>query len=666
MRELKFHYAFAKNFICFGSDGIELFFDDYGKLIVVTGKNYDDGEPNDPASNGSGKSSLQDIISYAIYGKTVKKPKQLYHGDVVNVLSAKDLEVEVQFDDYRIKRCRLPNKLQVWQSSDHLWDETTDVTRGTMAETQKLIDDAIGLTHRAFCGVMVFDDSDNHSFLEADAAEKRHIIENLLGLDKYREYLEVVKAFKKEALTTVNTLTNDYERLINEMTLCNKRISTIEEQENIWKNGINTWLKNSIQKIKQKQSELDITDVEKSLIAYQQAQTEMADIHDNIIEFTHKQDRLSSIIKEANEKLDLSQKSRRQINEIMQQHALSVQNLQNQYKVSQKTISSLKNLEEGTECTVCRGIISQNNFVHVLNHEEDIIRNCEAAIQKESVLIELEKSRFGEKSAAISKLEGHIVEANKSLSALELKLTNFRKKLSELDKVKKPDTNSIQQVLEAEIVELKKQCKEKKSELDGNSPYKEILDTAIQERNDKDAEIKQKNIEIKKAENILPYYEFWVDAFGDKGIRRFVVNGIIPALNSRIAYWLQHLIDNRIKLTFNDKLEETITRNGTNAVYHSMSNGEKRRINLAVSQAFSYVMTIHSGCCPSLVFLDEVTGGGIDKVGVSGVYNMIFELAKERQVFVTTHNEILSEMLEGCENIVIKKQNDISVLEKKL
>ena len=662
MRELKFHYAFAKNFICFGPDGIELFFDDYGKLVVVIGKNYDDGGPNDPASNGSGKSSLQDIISYAIYGKTVKKPKQLYHGDVVNVLSGKDLEVEVQFDDYRIKRCRSPNKLQVWQSSDHLWDDTTDITRGTMAETQKVIDDAIGLTHRSFCGVMVFDDSDHHSFLEADTAEKRHIIENLLELDKYREYLEVVKKLKKDANTTVSTLTNEYERLVNEISVCDKRIKTVEDQEGIWKNGINAWLKNAIQKIKQKQSELEATDVEKSLIHYQQSQAEMLEIQDKITEFVHKQSRLSAIIKEANDKLDLSQKSRRQINEIMQQHALNVQNSQNQYKISQKTISSLKNLEEGTECTVCKGIISKNNFVHVLSHEENIIKNCESAITKESNFIELEKSKFGEKSAAISKLEGHIFEANQSLNSLELKLVEFRKKISELDKIKKPDTNSIQQVLETEIVELKRQCKEKKSELDGNSPYKEILDAAIQEKNDKNDQVQQKNLEIKNAEIVLPYYEFWAEAFGDKGIRRFVVNGIISALNARIAYWLHHLIDNRIELIFNDKLEETITRNGTSAVYHSMSDGEKRRINLAVSQAFSYVMTIHSGCCPSLVFLDEVTGGGIDKVGVSGVYNMIFELAKERQVFVTTHNETLSEMLEGCENIVIKKQNDISVL----
>ena len=125
---------------------------------------------------------------------------------------------------------------------------------------------------------------------------------------------------------------------------------------------------------------------------------------------------------------------------------------------------------------------------------------------------------------------------------------------------------------------------------------------------------------------------------------------------------MQYLIDGCIELTFDNKLKETITRNGNPAKYYSTSNGERRRINLAVSQAFAYVMMLNSGTCPSLVFLDEITGGGIDRAGVVGVYNMIFELAKERQIFVTTHNENLITMLQGCESVTLQKENDITVL----
>lgn len=662
MRELKFHYAAAKNFICFGPDGIELFFNDYGKLVLVNGLNYDDGTPTDPASNGAGKSSLQDILSYALYGKTVKKPKQLYHGDVVNTLAGKGLEVEVQFDDYRVRRCRLPNKLQVWHSKDHLWDDTTEVTRGTMAETQKLIDEVVGLSHRAFCNVMAFDDSDAHSFLEADTKEKREIVENLLGLDKYRDYLEIAKEMRKTAKTVVDDLTKDYEHLAVEHESCKKRVVLISGQEESWKQNVKNWLATAVKKVKDKQEELETTDDGQAMSKFQQAQDQIGELQDKVIEFNHKRDRLGEIINEANEKLTQVQAARWELNESLQKHQLAANKAQSMYEESQKHIDALSSLQEGQECPTCRGIISRDHYSHVLAHEQNVLEQSFDTLQRETSIVEVEKQKFGDRSAAITKLESHIMEAKKSLSVLESKLNSFHQELLVLGKIKKPEGNSAQQLLEAEITELKRQCREKKAELDNGSPYKEILEEATTERDKKKQEMGVKDLEIKEAESVIPYYSFWVDAFGDKGIRRFIVNGIIPALNTRIAYWMQHLIDNKIELTFNDKLEETILRNGNNALYHSMSKGEKRRINLAVSQAFSYVMTLHSGCCPSLVFLDEVTGGGIDRVGVTGVYNMVFELAKERQVFITTHNETLLEMLEGCENITLKKQNDITVL----
>ena len=143
-----------------------------------------------------------------------------------------------------------------------------------------------------------------------------------------------------------------------------------------------------------------------------------------------------------------------------------------------------------------------------------------------------------------------------------------------------------------------------------------------------------------------------------------MIDGVIPALNSRIAYWLQFLIDGRISLQFDNELEEKIERSppdGDPFVYHAMSGGERRRLNLAVSQAFAHVMMLNSGTCPSLVFLDEVTTN-IDQIGVVGVYNMIMELAKSRQVFITTHDGNLREMLDGCEVITIEKKRGRATL----
>jgi ABC-type multidrug transport system ATPase subunit len=94
-----------------------------------------------------------------------------------------------------------------------------------------------------------------------------------------------------------------------------------------------------------------------------------------------------------------------------------------------------------------------------------------------------------------------------------------------------------------------------------------------------------------------------------------------------------------------------------------MSAGQRRRLNLAVSQAFADVMMISSGTIPSLVFLDEVTTN-IDPLGVQGIYNMIQELSSDKQVFITTHDKDLIKMLETVQTINLIHQNGFTKLKK--
>ena len=125
------------------------------------------------------------------------------------------------------------------------------------------------------------------------------------------------------------------------------------------------------------------------------------------------------------------------------------------------------------------------------------------------------------------------------------------------------------------------------------------------------------------------------------------------------------LDNNRLNIEFDNELQEKIYKNidGKEIIfkYHTLSAGQKRRLNLAVSQSFSHIMMNSIGSCPSLVFLDEVTTN-IDPVGVLGIYNLICELSEDRQVFVTTHDPDLLEMLNGCDTLNFEMENGISVL----
>lgn len=670
MRNLKFRSSYAENILCFGPEGASFHFLDYGQVVQVRGINLDNpGSKDDPASNGAGKSSVQEILSIGLFGKTIKSPTKVKGLQIINALANKG-RVEVEWDNYRVVRTltrtktgTITGKLQAWESEEHIWDKDSEITKGGKpCVTQEWIDEKLGINHHTFCNVAVFDDSNKYSFLELDTPAKREFIENLLGLDQYRKYHENAKTLLKNLKKLIENLGNEYGLLCQSLDTCDTRIQTLQNQELHWKRTKQTGLADLVSRIKAKQTSLETTNTGEELSNWQKGQDRITVLTQEIEDHEAKLAKIRSLMGGVNDRLDAAKAHKNSVASVIQEHNLSIKSAQLELDKQLKQISKLESLEDGAQCPVCLGIIKKDSYGKVLMHSHAVAKQQKDTIHKENAAIELHKVELDKNTKHVNSIQKSLSDAEGKIAIFEGKVRDCRKEITKLSSIQRPTGDAREQVLEAEIVELKKQASALKQELDGSSPYAEIVVQAQQEKDNTKAKVDNKSDEIKAAEEKIPYYQFWVEAFSDRGIRRYVVDGIIPALNSRIAYWLAYLIDGKIDLTFDNELDETVTRNGNPAFYFNMSKGEKQRINLAVSQAFAYVMMLNSGCCPSIVFLDEITGGGIDKAGVVGVYNMIYELAKERQVFVTTHNENLMSMLQGCETLTLKKHKDITIL----
>ena len=668
MRNLKFHFAKAVNILCFGPDGIEFHFSDYGNIVQVKGINLDNpGTTEHPASNASGKSSVQELLSIGLYGKQVKNPTKLKNADILNSQADKGY-VEIIWDDYRVIRTytqlndSVSCKTEIWESPEHIWDNDSNKALGGRGGNINWIEEKLGLSHHAFCNVVIFDDSSTYSFLEADAATKRQIVENLLGLDQYRIYHQNAKDYLKEQQQLVDGLVLEYQRVQIDIDSCAGRLTAAEEMEVNWKNSKRTDIQELLTRYKNKQMLLAEGDTGKELIIWKEAQDHVVQLTENILTLEEKIGNIQKIVAAAREKVQIAYQRKDKVGLTIQELNTECVQLKTELDKHEFLLNKLSKLEDGATCPTCHGIISQENYGLVETETKQEIGRHKESIENRNAVLETQRELLKTKTAAIKRLEEGVTVAETSISTMERSIMGDRSEISYLTNLPKPEGDTAQRVLEVEISELKKRITALKAEYEGCSPYKEIIEQAEEEKKEKTELKSKKSDELTAAEEKLPYFKYWVEAFGDNGIRKFVVNGIIPALNSRIAYWMQYLIDGCIEVTFDNKLKETITRNGNPAKYYSTSNGERRRINLAVSQAFAYVMMLNSGTCPSLVFLDEITGGGIDHAGVVGIYNMIFELAKERQIFVTTHNEILLTMLQGCESLTLKKENDITIL----
>lgn len=662
MINLDFKYLAAKNFICFGPDGIEIDLKKYGNVVLIDGKNFDDvNDDGRPGNNGSGKSSFADIITYTLFGKPVKRPKKLSHKDVIHNKINKGLRTEVVFDNYRVIRYRKPDKLELFEEIKGEWVKKE---LGGMPATQKEIERIIGLTYETFINVMFFDDSNASSFLESDTPTKRKIVENLLSLERYRSFGKKASELMKDANNKIKFMATEYEHLLMEAQTYERRVKEVENQEKNWETKKADELSELEAKLETSVQELKSTDTGEALYEYEEAQSRISKLSLELPALEKKQTALTEAIDEGRNKR----------NKISQKHndeKIKAQDIKSQFDASMRTIKEhedalkdLSNLDVGSNCKVCYGLIDSKSYAKVEIHYRGVISEEKKNIEKNKIDLMEQKLVLEKTKAGIEKLDKIINKGEEGLSEVSQKIKLYRGEIGIKSKLEKPESGIKEKVLEERIVEIRKQITSKTKEIEGPSPYVEIVKSAIKEHNEKEKECNKKKREVGKAKTEIPYYKFWVDAFGDKGIRKFIIDGIVPALNSRVSYWLQFLIDNKINMVFNNQLEETIERNPSNGdpfIYYAMSGGERRRLNLAVSQAFAHIMMLSSGSCPSLVFLDEVTSN-IDSNGVEGIYSMIFELAKDRQIFITTHNQNLLDMLSGCEVITFHKKDGFTTI----
>ena len=677
MRKLNFKYIAAWNFLCFGEEGIELDFSNLGNIVLVRGMNLDvkpvgaegtlfadadEEEQERLSSNGTGKSSIQEIMCWGLFGKTVKNNSKIKIDTVINNIVGEKCKVEVRWDEFRVVRER-PKKAKglcsfyEWNEEKNDWD---DLTQGTMDATQKTIDDKLGLSYEAFLNICIFADDQRMCFLESDGTTKRHIVETLMSLVKYQEWQAEGKDFLTEVKKTIKNLTSEYELLLGQYESAKHRLQRASDQEAAWKKAQLTELRNFKQQIESKKKKLEESDSGAELLLYQDAQERIREINELLPKREADQKKRDELLVEAETRFEGLKAKARTATTDADELAGRIRDNRKKSKEAQQNIDELQ--EDGATCITCFGTVEKENAEHVIKKAQNIIQACGVEIDRDTKASSVLAEKITKIVEAQQKIRDIVDVQKEKHRAISSEIGSLSRELSTLSQVREPKADSDALLLEQEIATLKSQALTKKTEYEGPSPYKDIMTDAEKESVESKKVCDGKKKEIENAQAEIPYYEYWLQGFGPEGIRKWVIDGIIPALNSKIAYWLQFLIDNKISLKFNNMLVETIERNppdGDAFVYHAMSTGERRRLNLAVSQAFAHVMSISTGTNPSIVFLDEVSTN-IDPLGVQGIYNMICELAEEKQVFITTHDHDLLKLLETAHVIRLQRKNGIT------
>ena len=168
---------------------------DFGKqqLTLVLGENLDQGGDDNGSRNGTGKTTIVNALSYALYGVALTNIKK---DNLINKINSKGMLVTLSFDkdgvSYRIERGRRPNILKFYVNDVEQDTEESDDAQGDMRETQKDVDELLGMSHDMFKHIVALN-TYTEPFLSMRANDQRAIIEQLLGITLLSEKSEALK-----------------------------------------------------------------------------------------------------------------------------------------------------------------------------------------------------------------------------------------------------------------------------------------------------------------------------------------------------------------------------------------------------------------------------------------------------------------------------------------
>jgi len=266
----------VKNFMSVGNttQGIDF---DRQDLTLVLGENLDLG--GDGSRNGTGKTTIINALSYALYGQALTNIRK---DNLINKTNAKNMIVSLDFNvnnqRYRIERGRKPNVLK-FSIDDEVQQTEDDNSQGDSRETQLAIERTLGMTHDMFKHILALN-TYTEPFLSLKANDQRAIIEQLLGITLLSEKADLLKEEMRETKDAMSQEEHRIKAMIEANRRMEEQIESLKRRQTLWINKRDE----DITALQRQVDELGHLDIEaelqahRDLLAYNQRAKDLKDL----------------------------------------------------------------------------------------------------------------------------------------------------------------------------------------------------------------------------------------------------------------------------------------------------------------------------------------------------------------------------------------------------
>lgn len=680
----------VQNFLSFGPEEEKIDFSEVGLYLIC-------------GINGSGKSTILDALTFAVYGSPVRDinlPK------IINEQIGENCKVGLKFElggaIFWIERYRKHSKykdaLRIYKGTH---DDEGLISKSDIKDAQEQIDDLIKMNYKAFINTIMLTQEDIAGFIEATPAKKKEIIESILQLDSFSKYHKIAQDKRKQKKRILDGLSVEIktnEKLIENIKKSMEDYVDSCKQQKIKDKKIVSELSSELAELREIDVEFEFEQIkiaESRKARQKQLLVEKEAVAERKKSLVKERDRIATSFQEKQDTIDASfkkdrdnvttffQKEKDSITASIKEYSSFVNETQKRIEKTKKEITSLitrrneivqkiAEVEGNPEkCPLCGG------EVDIELHQKYISENKQLNNEMKKSIVDLSQSLDADKEN-IEKWNGKTVELNDRLSSIE---SEKKEKIASIEKEYTEQLNNITVEKDKSIAGLESSIKaESTMLLDLTTEYNSIeipptkepseiqeisdkiknIELQIKSFEDKEyvdknyiasskaklieimAELTRVNGEYAKHQKDFALLQFWEDSLSSKknSIKSWCINNIVGYFNARIKHFIDRFFEGRISIQFDNELNEVVKFKSFNRDFKQFSGGQRRRLNIAILFALHSLVKANVSNKIDIMFLDEVLSNYLDDKGISTVLNLLEEMKDNNEsVWVIDHRD---------------------------
>ena len=314
--------------------------------------------------------------------------------------------------------------------------------------------------------------------------------------------------------------------------------------------------------------------------------------------------------------------------------------------------------------------IADENTTHTKNSELDKYRS---QINKNLKKLNKDKKFFKEKENCPT-CEQDIDETFKTK-----KLNDLQDDIEEMDNGLEKINGEIEKVIErlGEISGINKQIQAEENEIRTKNGYikshnsfikhlNEELNNKVEEADEGKIKILNSELEDQKKSRSeyteqKRYYDILGAILNDKGIKTRIIRKYLPFINNHVNNYLKDM-DFFVNFQLDENFQETIkSRHRDDFSYYSFSEGEKKRIDIALLLTWRHIASMRNSGNVNLLILDEVFDASLDQAGVDDLMKL-FNILNKTNLFIISHKlDILDDKFPA--KITVEKLKNFTTME---